>query len=79
VQHILPEGMKNFVGASPPAPPWLRAWWERRSHIKHKERLIHLQEFPHWIFLFPFSAAVLYTRQLVIYSFMLLQTLHLTT
>ena len=45
-------------------------------HTKHKGRLIHLQEFPHWVFLFHFSAAVLCTRQLVIYSFMLLQALH---
>ena len=50
--------------------------WERRSHTKHKGRLIRLQEFPHWIFLFQFSATVLYTRKNVIYSFMLLQALH---
>jgi len=31
--------------------PWLWAWWERRSHTKHKGRLIRLQEFPHWVFL----------------------------
>jgi len=37
--------------------------WERRSHIKHKGRLIRLQEFPHWIFLFHFSTMVLlYTK-----------------
>jgi len=36
--------------------------WERRSHTKYKGRLIRLQEFPHWIFLFHFSATVLYTR-----------------
>ena len=50
--------------------------WERRSHTKHKGRLIRLQEFPHWIFLFHFSVTVLYTRWLVIYSFMLLQVPH---
>ena len=37
--------------------------WERRSYTKHKGRLIRLQEFPHWIFLFHFSATVLYTRK----------------
>jgi len=36
--------------------------WERRSHTKHKGKLIRLQEFPHWIFLFHLSATVLYTR-----------------
>jgi len=36
--------------------------WERRSHTKHKERLIRLQEFPHWIYLLHFSPTVLYTR-----------------
>jgi len=46
--------------------------WERRSHTKHKGRLIRLQEFPHWIFLFHFNATVLYTRLLVVYTFMLL-------
>jgi len=50
--------------------------WERRSHSKHEGRLIRPQEFPHLIFLFHFSATVLYTRWLVIYSFMLLQALH---
>jgi len=35
--------------------------WERRSHTKHKGRLIRLQEFQHWNFLFHFSATVLYT------------------
>jgi len=52
------QGAKHFVGSL----PWLRAWWERRSHTKHKGRLIRLQEFPHWIFLFHFSATVLYRR-----------------
>jgi len=56
-----------------------REVWERRSHTKHKGRLIRLQDFPHWIFLFHFSATVLYTRKLVIYSFMLLQALHVAT
>jgi len=37
--------------------------WERRSHTKHTGRLIRLQEFPHRIFLFHFSATVLYTRK----------------
>ena len=41
-----------------------------------KGRLIRLQEFPDLAFLFHFSATVLSTRQLVIYSFMLLQALH---
>ena len=50
--------------------------WECSSHTKQKGRLIRLQEFPHWIFLFHFSATVLYTRKLVISSFMLLQALH---
>jgi len=50
--------------------------WERRSHTKHKGRLICLQEFPHWIFLFHFSATLPYTRKLVIYSFVPLQALH---
>jgi len=50
--------------------------WKHRSHTKHKGILICLQEFPHWIFLYRFSATVLYTRYLVIYSFMLLQALH---
>ena len=45
--------------------------WKRRSHTKHKRRPIRLQEFPHWIFLFYFSVTVL-----DIYSFMLLQALH---
>jgi len=36
--------------------------WERRSHTKHKEKLIRLQEFPQWIFLSALSATVLYTR-----------------
>jgi len=36
--------------------------WARRFHTKHKGRLIRLQEFPHWIFLFHFCATVLYTR-----------------
>jgi len=36
--------------------------WEPRSHTKHKGRLIRLKEFPQWIFLFHFSAQVLYTR-----------------
>jgi len=36
--------------------------WERRSHTKHKGRMIRLQELPHWIFLLHFSAMVLYTR-----------------
>jgi len=49
---------------------------ECRSHTKYKGKLIRLQEFPHWIFLFHFGATVLYTRQLVIYSVMLLQALH---
>jgi len=56
--------------------PWLWAWWKRRSHTKHKGRLIRLQEFPHWVFLFHFSDTVLCTRHLVIYSLMLLQALH---
>jgi len=50
--------------------------WERLSHTKPKGRLIRLQEFPHWTFLFHFSVAVLYTKWLVIYSLMLLQVLH---
>jgi len=29
---------------------------------KHKERLIRLQEFPHWIFLFQFNTTVLCSR-----------------
>jgi len=52
------EGAKNFMGSL----PWLRGWWERRSHTERKRRLIRLQEFPHWIFLFHFSATLLYTR-----------------
>jgi len=40
---------------------------------------IRLQEFPHWSFLFHFSATVLYTRKLVIYSVMLVQALHVET
>jgi len=36
--------------------------WERCFHTKHKGSLIRPQEFPHWIFLFHFSASVLYTR-----------------
>jgi len=35
---------------------------KRRSHTKHKGRLIRLLEFALWIFLFRFSATVLYTR-----------------
>jgi len=38
--------------------------------------LIRLQEFSHWIFLFHFTATVLYMKELLIYSFMLLQALH---
>ena len=43
--------------------------------------IIRLQEFPHCVFLFYCSATatVLYTRQLVISSFMLLQALHVET
>jgi len=59
--------------------PWLWAWWACRSHTKHRGRLIRLQEFSHWVFLFHFSATVLCTRLLVIYSFMLLQALHVET
>jgi len=36
--------------------------WARRSHTKHKGRLIRQQEFPHCIFLFHFCVTVLYTR-----------------
>jgi len=36
--------------------------WARRFRTKHKGRLIRLQEFQHWIFLFHFCATVLYTR-----------------
>jgi len=63
MSHISP-GAKNFVlgGFAPLRLPWLRAWWERRSHAKHKGRLIRLQEFPDWIFLFHFSFTVLRTR-----------------
>jgi len=57
MSKIFFQGAKNFVGSS----PWLRAWWERRPHTKHKGRLIRLQEFPHWIFLFHFSATAIYT------------------
>jgi len=73
--NISPEGGRKFCMGRLRLP-WLWAWWERRSDTKHKGRLIRLQEFPHWVFLFHFSAAVLCTRWLVIYSFMLLQALH---
>jgi len=46
------------------------------SHDKYKGKLIRLQEFLHLVFLFHFGATVLYTRHLFIYSFMLLQALH---
>jgi len=39
--------------------------WERRSHTKYQGRLIRLQEFPHWIFLFHFMVLRCYTRESV--------------
>jgi len=45
---------------------WQGCCWKKgvecRSHAKYKGKMIRLQEFPRWIFLFHFSASVLYTR-----------------
>jgi len=59
--NISPEGGRKFCMGRL-SLPWLRAWWERRSHTKHKGKLIRLRGFPHWVFLFHFGATVLCTR-----------------
>ena len=65
-------GGENFVWGGF-ASPWLWAWWERRSHSKHKGRRFVYKNFRTGPSCFTFALRC-YARDSL--SFMLLQALH---